>query len=67
MTSEQMQEYKALRAELHDYCIVNERRGKGCKGCLLEKEAACGEHNPRLSSIKKAVELIRKERAANAV
>ena len=66
MTAEQMREYMLLRDELHNYCIENERRGKGCKGCLLENAAACMDVYPRLNTIKKAVELIRKERAANA-
>ena len=67
MTSEEKRQYMILRDELHDYCMDNERRGKGCTGCLLEHEPACSDAQPRLSTIKKAVELIRKERAANAV
>lgn len=66
MTAEQMREYRILRDELHDFCIDNERRGKGCKGCLLEHQPACSDVQPRLHTIKKAVELIRKERAKNA-
>lgn len=63
MTSEEMRQYRILREVLHDYCIVNERHGKGCTGCLLEHEPACSDCYPRLSTIKKAVELIKKERA----
>lgn len=65
MTSEEMRQYRILRDELHDYCIENERHGKGCIGCLLEHEPACTDVQPRLSTIKKAVELIRKERLKN--
>jgi hypothetical protein len=66
MTTEQLKEYCILRDELHNYCMENERRGKGCKGCLLEHAQACSDCYPRLSTIKRAVELIRKERAVNA-
>jgi hypothetical protein len=66
MTTEEKRQYMILRDELHDYCIVNEMRERGCIGCLLENEPACSDVQPRLSTIKKAVELIRKERAANA-
>lgn len=66
MTNEQLRQYYILRDELHDYCVENERLGKGCKGCLLENAQACRDSQPRLSTIKEAVRLIREERAANA-
>lgn len=66
MTADEKREYMILRDELHNYCMENERAGKGCKGCLLENAAACLDAYPRLKTIKTAVELIRKERAANA-
>lgn len=66
MTSEEKRQYMILRDELHDFCFSEEMCDKGCIGCLLENEPACTDVQPRLSTIKKAVELIRKERNKNA-